>query len=125
MDEDLTGLLAEAAGGHLRSDPRPTSRAAVCVVMATEGYPAAPRSGDPVEGLERAGVLEDVTVLHAGTGLDGQGRTITAGGRVLGIVGTGPTVARARDRAYAGADLISWDGVQYRGDIAAGEEGSP
>jgi phosphoribosylamine--glycine ligase len=58
-----------------------------------------------------------VTVLHAGTSLDDQDRLVTAGGRVLGVTGTGDTVAEARARAYAGVDVISWDGVQYRTDI--------
>jgi phosphoribosylamine--glycine ligase len=122
MTDDITGLLAEAAGGRLRTDSRSTRTAAVCVVMATAGYPTAPRSGDPIEGLEKAGVLSDVSVLHAGTALDDQGRLVTAGGRVLGVVGTGPTPGEARSRAYTGVDLISWDGVQYRTDIGYGIE---
>jgi phosphoribosylamine--glycine ligase len=120
MTDDITGLLAEAAEGRLRTDPRPRRTAAVCVVMAAAGYPTAPRSGDPIEGLERAGVLSDVSVLHAGTALDDQGRLVTAGGRVLGVTGTGPTPGAARARAYAGVDVISWDGAQYRSDIGAG-----
>jgi phosphoribosylamine--glycine ligase len=119
VDEDVTGLLAEAAAGHLRTDPRPTTTAAVCVVLASEGYPTEPRTGDPIEGVEAAGVLDGVTVLHAGTGLDDQGRLVTAGGRVLGVTGSGPEVAGARARAYAGVDVINWEGMQYRGDIAA------
>jgi phosphoribosylamine--glycine ligase len=119
VDEDMTGLLAEAAAGHLRSDPRPAPGAAVCVVLASEGYPTAPRTGDPIEGLERAAVLRDVTVLHAGTGLDEQGRLVTAGGRVLGVTATGPSVAEARAAAYGGVDVIDWEGMQYRSDIAA------
>jgi len=102
----------------LRTDPRPTAAAGVCVVMASAGYPSDPRSGDPVEGLDVAGTLAAVTVLHAGTGLDEQGRLVTAGGRVLGVCGAGPTMAEARARAYAGVEAISWDGVQYRTDIA-------
>jgi len=119
VDEDVTGLLAEVAAGRLRTDPRPTPAAVVCVVLAAAGYPASPRSGDPVEGLGRAAAVPGLTVLHAGTGLDEKGRTVTAGGRVLGVTGTGPTLGDARARAYAGVDLISWDGVQYRTDIAA------
>ena len=118
--EDVTGLLAEAAAGHLRTDPRPTSASAVCVVLASEGYPTAPRTGDPIEGLERAAVLPDVNVLHAGTGSDDQGRLVTAGGRVLGVTATGPSAGDARKKAYAAVDVINWDGMQYRRDIAAG-----
>jgi phosphoribosylamine--glycine ligase len=119
VDEDVTGLLAEAAAGRLRTDPSPTTDALVCVVMAAAGYPTAPRPGDPVEGLGPAAALRGVGVLHAGTGLDDHGRTVTAGGRVLGVTGTGSGLAEARARAYAGVDLISFDGVQYRTDIAA------
>jgi len=117
VDEDITGLLAEAASGHLRTDPKTSPAAGVCVVMASAGYPTEPRSGDPIEGLDRAGVLPGVTVLHAGTGLDDQDRLVTAGGRVLGVAGTGASVDQARVRAYGGVDVISWDGVQYRTDI--------
>jgi phosphoribosylamine--glycine ligase len=120
VDEDVTGLLAEAAAGHLRTDPRPTLSAAVCVVLASEGYPTAPRTGDPIEGLERAAVMKDVAVLHAGTDRDDQGRPVTAGGRVLGVTGTGPAVVDARDRAYGAVDVINWEGMQYRRDIASG-----
>jgi phosphoribosylamine--glycine ligase len=68
-------------------------------------------------------MLAGVTVLHAGTGLDEQGRPVTAGGRVLGVCGSGPSTAEARARAYAGVGAISWDGVQYRTDIAAAGRG--
>ncbi len=119
VDEDVTGLLAEAAAGRLRTDPHPTSTSAVCVVLASEGYPTAPRTGDPIEGLERAAVLPDVNVLHAGTGSDDRGRLVTAGGRVLGVTATGPTAGDAREKAYAAVDMINWDGMQYRRDIAA------
>jgi phosphoribosylamine--glycine ligase len=119
IDEDVTGLLAEAAEGRLRTDPRPNAGAAVCVVLAAAGYPTGPRPGDPIEGLERAGVLPGVTVFHAGTALDDQGRLVTAGGRVLGVTGVGTDRAEARARAYGAVELIGWDGVQYRGDIAS------
>jgi phosphoribosylamine--glycine ligase len=89
--------------------------------MASAGYPTEPRPGDPIEGLDRAGALPGVTVLHAGTALE-DGRIVTAGGRVLGVTATGTDIAGARARAYGGVDLISWDGVQYRTDIAAGLE---
>jgi phosphoribosylamine--glycine ligase len=123
VDEDVTGLLAEAASGRLRTDPKAGPRAGVCVVLASAGYPTEPRPGDPIEGLDRAGVLRDVTVLHAGTGLDDEARLVTAGGRVLGVTGTGTTVDEARARAYAGVSVISWDGVQYRTDIGLTDRG--
>ena len=88
----------------------------VTVVCATEGYPATPRTGDPISGLEQAAALEGVDVYCAGVG---PGLT-TAGGRVLNVTGRGATVAAARERAYAGVACISWPGMQYRTDIAAG-----
>ena len=134
---DVGALLAAVAGGRLRSAGREartvagvgaggagtSADAAVCVVLATDGYPASPRSGDVIRGLGADGQLADpvegVTVLHAGTraGVDGTG-FVTAGGRVLDVVAVGPTLAEARRRAYEGAGRVSWDGVQYRRDIA-------
>jgi phosphoribosylamine--glycine ligase len=119
LDEDLTGLLAEAASGRLRTEPRALADAAVCVVLSAEGYPGSPRAGDVITGLDEAGEVDGVTVLHAGTGLGEQGRFVTAGGRVLGVTATGPTIAEARQRAYAGVACIDWPGVHYRTDIAA------
>lgn len=119
VDADVAELLAEAASGRLRSEARTRPAAAVCVVLASDGYPAAPRTGDLIEGLDRVGTLEAVTVVHAGTALDDRGRFVTAGGRVLGVTGSGPTLSEARARAYAAVDMISWEGMQYRRDIAA------
>jgi len=119
LDEDLTGLLAEAAAGRLRTEPRTARAAAVCVVLASAGYPEDPRTGDVIDGVEVAGTLEGVTVLHAGTALDAEGNLVTAGGRVLGVTATGPTLGAARDRAYAGVGRIGWPGMQVRTDIAA------
>jgi phosphoribosylamine--glycine ligase len=119
LTEDLTGLLAEAAAGRLRTEPRFSTDASVCVVLASEGYPGTPRTGDRVDGLEDAAVVEGVTVLHSGTAVDAEGRFVTAGGRVLSVTATGPTIAEARRRAYAGVDRIGWPGMQYRTDIAA------
>jgi phosphoribosylamine--glycine ligase len=119
LTEDLTGLLAEAAAGRLRTEPRFSTDAAVCVVLAAEHYPDTPRTGDPVEGLDAAAVVPGVTVLHAGTALDDQGRFVTAGGRVLGVSATGSTLAEARGRAYDGVARIGWEGMQHRTDIAA------
>ena len=109
-----TGRLAEV--GHLTW----TGDAAVTVVVASKGYPEAPRTGDPVEGLAEAAAVEGVSVLHAGTALDGSGRVVTSGGRVLSVVGTGPDVPTARDRAYVAVSLIRLDGGHHRTDIASG-----
>jgi phosphoribosylamine---glycine ligase len=118
LDTDLTGLLAEAASGALRSTPRFTDESAVCVVMAAEGYPESPRPGDLITGLDDAGSMEGVTVFHAGTGRAADG-LVTTGGRVLGVTALGPTLEDARSRAYRAVGAISWPGAHARSDIAA------
>jgi len=120
LDEDLAGLLAEAAEGRIRTEPRTRAGACVCVVLASEGYPESPRTGDVIEGLAGASRHEGVTILHAGTRLDDEGRLVSAGGRVIDVTASGSTIAEARQRAYGAVDEISWPGMQYRGDIAAG-----
>lgn len=116
---DLAALLAEAAAGSLRTDPSFVDDAAVTVVLAAEGYPGTPRTGDVIEGLEGGGDLPGVSVFYAGVDRDAQGRLITAGGRVLAITALGPTVAGARESAYAAAAQVRWPGCQMRSDIAA------
>jgi len=94
--------------------------AAVCVVLASRGYPASSSSGDVITGTDAAEALPGVQVIHAGTALSGDD-LVTAGGRVLAVVGTGPDVAAARAAAYTGVAEISFDGAQHRTDIAAGQ----
>ena len=125
MTSDLAELLAQATAGDLRDQPTFTEDAAVTVVLATEGYPEAPRAGDPIIGLDTASALPGVTVFAAGVAEDRAGRLVTAGGRVLAVTGTGSTIAVARDRAYAAAGEIHWAGVQYRTDIAAAAASEP
>lgn len=115
---DLTELLAQAASGRLRSIPEFTSDAAVTVVVAAEGYPASPRAGDVIEGIEAAEARTGVTVFHAGTALDAAGNLVTAGGRVLNVTALGPTLAEARNLAYQAVSDISWPGAFHRKDIA-------
>jgi phosphoribosylamine--glycine ligase len=131
LTSDLAELLAAAAAGDLSRAPAPTfgDDACVTVVLASEGYPAAPRTGDVIEGLSDA-EAEGATVFCAGVaraggvgdgggGGDGEvGPLVTAGGRVLDVTGTGPTIAAARDQAYRAASLISWPGMHHRTDIA-------
>jgi len=119
LRSDLTALLAEAAAGGLRSDPAFVADACVTVVLASEGYPASPRSGDVIEGVDEAAALPGVTVFCAGVGSDGAGQLVTAGGRVLDVTATGATIAEARDRAYAAVSRIRWPGMHHRTDIAA------
>jgi phosphoribosylamine--glycine ligase len=116
---DLADLLAQAADGQLLDRPSFVDDAAVTIVLAAEGYPAAPRTGDRIEGLDVASAHPGVTLFAAGVGEDEGGRLVTAGGRVLAVTGTGATIAAARDTAYAAAAEIRWPGMQYRTDIAA------
>jgi phosphoribosylamine--glycine ligase len=118
VDGDLLEALAAAASGELTGVSLTSRGAAVTVVLAARDYPASGDVGSPIDGIaaaEERGAL----VFHAGTALRA-GRLVTNGGRVLGVVGRGDTVADARSAAYAGAGLISFDGVRYRGDVATG-----
>ena len=90
---------------------------AVCVVLASEGYPGAYEKGKVILGIDEAEDIEDVTVFHAGTALNSDGELITAGGRVLNVVALGKTFEEARDKAYEAVDLINFEGKQYRQDI--------
>jgi len=116
----LGGVLLAAAQGRLSELPPLEwhEGAAVTVVIASQGYPDSPHTGDVIEGLALATTLEGVQVLHAGTALDAQGRVISAGGRVLSVTAVGATLRQARERAYAGVDLISLEGSHHRRDIA-------
>jgi phosphoribosylamine--glycine ligase len=119
MDGDLVPLLDGAARGDLeRAAPLAWGDAAVCVVLASGGYPRAYQSGKPIAGLDAVGDDPDVVVFHAGTRRVGKG-FVTAGGRVLGVTARGATVAEARRRAYAAAGRIHFEGVHMRHDIAS------
>jgi phosphoribosylamine--glycine ligase len=97
----------------LQWDKRP----ALCVVMASGGYPGDYEKGKEITGIDKAGELKDVVVFHAGTAMK-DGKLVTAGGRVLGITSTGDTVADAKTRAYEGVKRINFEGAHYRHDIA-------
>ena len=121
IDDDLAPHLAAAADGCLLDRPlRFGPDRHVGVVLASAGYPGATTSGKPIGGLDEAASLKDVIVFHSGTrGSDGvaSGSPVTAGGRVLTVVGRGPSYETAIDRAYDGVAKISFDGMQYRRDI--------
>ena len=91
---------------------------AVTVVLASRGYPASSSKGDAISGLADAAAIEGVEVTHAGTAIE-DAEIVTAGGRVLNVTALGSTPGEARDRAYRAAGLISFEGKQMRGDIAA------
>ncbi len=117
MEDDLVELLLAALDGTLAGRSiRWFDGTAVDVVLAAEGYPESPRKGDRITGVDAAAESEGVLVFHAGTTGDGGG-LLTAGGRVLNVVGTGPDLETARERAYEAAGSISWAGKQFRTDI--------
>jgi len=118
LGSSLYGLLRAAARGDLSGVALPSSQdAAVTVVLAAAGYPQAPRTGDAIGGVGAAEALPGVQVFHAGTALDA-GLLRTSGGRVLAVTGMGATVAEAAATAYRGVACISFDGAQFRSDIA-------
>jgi phosphoribosylamine---glycine ligase len=122
LDEDLLALLRTAADGKLADRPvRVKGDACVAVVLAAANYPGTPRTGDPIEGLDRA-EANGAQVFHAGVAANGDGHIVTAGGRVLAVSALGESVAVARARAYEAASTIRIEGVQMRTDIAAGME---
>jgi phosphoribosylamine---glycine ligase len=121
LASDLGDLLSASATGSVRDVAVDWhDEAVVAVVLASRGYPGDYPTGVPIEGVEDAAAREGVEVFHAGTRRDGEGRLLTAGGRVLNVTARGSDVAVARERAYAAAACISWDGVHRRTDIAAG-----
>ncbi|MCX7327954.1 MAG: phosphoribosylamine--glycine ligase [Hyphomicrobiales bacterium] len=117
MKSDLVAALLAACDGLLANiDVRWWDDAALTVVMCGRGYPGTPEKGAVIEGIDTAEALDGVLVFHAGTAE--QGGVVTAnGGRVLNLVGLGPTVAAARAKAYAAVDAITWDGGFCRRDI--------
>lgn len=115
---DLAALLAGAAAGRIDTAVTCSDDAMVTVVCASEGYPASPRTGDVVEGIEAASAIEGVEVFCAGVTGD-SGNLRTAGGRVLNVTGRAPTLREARSLAMQGVAAVSWPGMQYRSDIAA------
>jgi phosphoribosylamine--glycine ligase len=123
LDEDALSLLTAAADGELEDRPvRVNDGAAVAVVLAAHGYPGTPRGGDVIEGLDEAAAT-GAEIYHAGTAPGPGGTIVTAGGRVLAVSARGGSVGEARDRAYAAAALVRFEGRQMRGDIASGLEG--
>ncbi len=119
LNSDLFPILFAAAKRDLASidpldwDPRP----AVCVVMASEGYPGGYKKGFPIRGLDDASATPDVKVFHAGTArVDGQ--VVNTGGRVLGVTAKGDSIAKAKFNAYSAVKKIRWEGAWCRTDIS-------
>jgi len=119
LQGDLVPVLRAIAEGNLQAakldwDPRP----AVCVVLASGGYPGSYEKGKVITGLDEANALDDVVVFHAGTALR-DGQVVTAGGRVLGVTALGDDIQGAIDRAYEAVGKIQFDGMYCRSDIGA------
>ena len=120
LDSPLGEVLYSAAVGDLAAHPELEwgSGAAVCVVLAAQGYPGTPMAGGVITGLEAAS-SNGTMIIHAGTARDAQGNLISAGGRVLAVVGLGEDIEAARGRAYESIGEIRLEGSFYRSDIAA------
>jgi phosphoribosylamine--glycine ligase len=117
LKSDLVPVLLACARGSLEGvSLNWHSKAAVCVVIASGGYPGTFEKGYEIHGLEEASGIDDLMVFHAGTALK-EGRIVNSGGRVLGVTGLGETVAAAIDKAYSGVKVISWEGAHHRTDI--------
>jgi len=118
LNSDVLEVLLAVVDGkldqvELKWDERPS----MCVVATSKGYPGKYETGVPITGIEMAESMRDVKVFHSGTKKDGDGRLVTAGGRVLGVTALGATVADAQKRAYEAMKLIHFDGMHYRKDI--------
>jgi phosphoribosylamine--glycine ligase len=119
LKSDLLDLLEATVEGNLDSidapewDPRP----AICVVMASAGYPGSYETGSEITGLDAADKVTDVKVFHAGTQLK-DGKVLTSGGRVLGVTAMGTSLANAKLQAYKGVQAIRWPGAWCRKDIS-------
>jgi len=117
LNSDLVPILMAVIEGRLDEaeiewDPRP----ALCVVMASGGYPGTYQKGFPISGLDEVEKMEDVVVFHSGTAME-DGQVVTAGGRVLGVTALGETIAEAKARAYEAVGKISFRGAHFRTDI--------
>jgi phosphoribosylamine--glycine ligase len=119
LKTDLLDLIEATVDGKLSElQPLWDDRVAVCIVLASGGYPGPIEKGKPVEGIDSANTDPDIVVFHAGTSMK-DGKVVSSGGRVLGVTALGTTLEEARAKAYAAADKISFEGKQFRRDIGA------
>ena len=118
LQSDLAEIMAACAKGTLQPEMVEWSdKAAVCVVMASGGYPGSYKKGLPITGLKAAGAMEDVVVFHAGT-REEDGKILTNGGRVLGVTAVANDIPSAQQKAYDAVDKIHFEGAHFRQDIA-------
>lgn len=121
MQSDLVPVLARLSGhkdfqnAEISFVWRP--EAAICVVLASAGYPESSRNGDSIDGIDFANSTTNTVVFHAGTKIDERGKLVTAGGRVLNVTSIGKDIAEARTNTYRAVDLVQFPGVQARRDI--------
>jgi phosphoribosylamine--glycine ligase len=116
MEADLLPMLATVAAGTVPAAVTPSRRAAVCVTVASGGYPGQYATGIPIGGIEDAEAIGGVQVFHAGTARR-DGRLVTSGGRVLGVTAVGDDVPQAIEAAYEAVARIRFDGMHFRRDI--------
>jgi phosphoribosylamine--glycine ligase len=120
MQGDLIPIMEACIEGNLTGvEIAWDLRTAVCVVMASQGYPGPYEKGKHIHGMEQAEQIDGVYVFHAGTALDAgeNGHYLTAGGRVLGVTGLGKGIKEAREKAYRAVSQITWEGAHFRKDI--------
>lgn len=117
FEGDWVDLCWRVAHGDLASFPwQKGTKNALCVILASAGYPAAASAAAEIHGLDAAGAVEGVTVFHAGTSAQ-DGKIMATGGRALCVAATGDTLRQARERAYEAVGKIHFQGMQYRKDI--------
>jgi phosphoribosylamine--glycine ligase len=119
FEGDLAETLFQVANGDLRIRPTLSNDAMVAVVLASQGYPTAPKTGDVIYGLEQAKEIEGVNVFCAGVASNSRDELVTGGGRVLNVCGRAAKLQAARELAYKAVSFISWPGMQHRTDIGA------
>jgi phosphoribosylamine--glycine ligase len=124
LNTDIVEICEALLAGRLNEiDLQWQPGSSACVILAAEGYPARPRTGDPINGLENAAQTPNVEIFHSGTAFAAQATNanapgyLTAGGRVLGVTSAAADLSTALSSAYAAVGKISWPGMQYRKDI--------
>ena len=119
LEGDIAQILMQVALGDLKTELKISSDSMVTVVLAVEGYPLSPRTGDLIRGIKQAEGVKGATVYCAGVKRNSQEQLVTGGGRVLNVCGRGSTLGEARRIAYEAVKAISWPGMQHRTDIGA------
>lgn len=118
LETDLVDICEAMLDGNLNDlDIKWREGSSACIVLASEGYPARPRTGDVITGLDQAAEIPNVNIFHAGTSRNGDRAFVTAGGRVLGVTATGDDRAGALSQTYSAVEKIHWTGMQFRKDI--------